>query len=58
MLLTEKQAEIAGNLGLDADAINEEYNPQDYLFCTLCEFGYDEVQAAKMMDSSAYYRAS
>tara|TARA_Y100000817_G_scaffold312088_1_gene305332 strand:+ start:430 stop:603 length:174 start_codon:yes stop_codon:yes gene_type:complete len=47
--LTELQYEVAGNYGLDPDAINEEFNPQDYLFCTLCEFGMDEVEVCELI---------
>jgi len=54
MKLTEKQAALAGNYGLDPDAINEEFNPRDYLFCALGEMGFDEIEAAKLMDDSRY----
>ena len=47
--LQSKIEKEAGNYGLDPDAINEEFNPQDYLFCTLCEFGMDEVEVCELI---------
>ena len=49
MKLTDHQVAVAGNYGLDPDKINAERNPQDALFCTLCEMGMPEFEVGELI---------